>query len=772
MPRIFNVTHHHDPISSTRVNQNVQANHQSSNQRQSLAQNVQVVKTASNHNNIKANLGKIPSNTQNNNSQYYRAWEEWLENSPDWTKYARRQAVSRLRDCLNSRNPHLTLSGLYLDSLPTLPPHITKLDVSYNLLNELPELPISLEELMCSKNNLVKLPDLPNGLNTLNCSRNDLKTLPTLPNKLKMLNCSNNSLESIPELPDGLEELNYSRNNLANVNYLSKLPEGLKKLNCSRNGSDYIPKLPNSLQELNCSYNRLVNLLTLPDRMKKLNCSHNVLENLPEAPEELTELNCSYNRLINIQKLPNQIRILNCSYNRLLNISKFPDRLKTLNCSENDLVSLPRLPSELTELRAISNRLMELPELPTTLKLLDCEYNHLHRLPNLPSSVTKIGTSHNQLTELPELPVGIDMLLATHNQITRLPESIAQQANPNGIIDISNNPLSEQTIRSLQTILNEANYHGPLIHFSIVLSRMPENALRPLFESAVDWFSSESKQEIIAKFSAIANEENAGTLSAFIDKLKETCSAKKDPKFKEVVAQWLLRLADSPKLREVSFVIALGATESCEDRVALTWNDMQKAELIHNVKYGQYDEKLPEFVNVGREMFRLEQLEYIAREKVATLHFIDEIEVYLGFQTQLRTPLELTTTTKEMRFFDVSNITEDDLNVAELRVKTAENQQFSEWLAQWSPWQKLLERTEPVLWKQAYDKKIDIYENQYQDRINAELHENGLMGDVDAERALGIKIMHDIDKAIFIPLTWDALANKKLEPLLNKQWNI
>ncbi|EIS95537.1 E3 ubiquitin-ligase sspH2 domain protein, partial [Yersinia pestis PY-88] len=88
--------------------------------------------------------------------------------------------------------------------------------------------------------------------------------------------------------------------------------------------------------------------------------------------------------------------------------------------------------------------------------------------------------------------------------------------------------------------------------------------------------------------------------------------------------------------------------------------------MLHEVEKGKYDEKLPELIARGREMFRLEQLENIAREKVKTLktlnvHSVDDIEVYLAYQVKLRGSLELSSVNKEMRFFGVSDVTTDDL---------------------------------------------------------------------------------------------------------------
>ncbi|EKT64595.1 NEL-type E3 ubiquitin ligase domain-containing protein [Providencia burhodogranariea] len=534
-----------------------------------------------------------------------------------------------------------------------------------------------------------------------------------------------------------------------------------------------IPILPPHITKLNVEMNRLIALSELPDGLTELNCAYNCLIEWPRLPSELKILNCSMNNLVILPDLPDKLEELNCSKTNLLNLPKLPNGMKILNCYMNNLVNIRNLPPSLEYFYTGCNELVELPELPNTLKLLECSNNYLQYLPMLPPSITSISASNNRLNELPEeLPSQLIFLQCMDNNITTLPESIANLNRLEGRVDLRANPLSDRTIQNIYAMLNQNNYRGPLIYFSMSMQRNSEHTTHSFIDSVISWFPSECKQEIISKFSTIAREKNTKPFSDFIDRLQDTCSFQRNLKFKQHVAQWLSRLADSPILRETTFAVALEATESCEDRITLAWNDMQKVELIHNIEVGQFDNKLPDLMIAAREMFRLEKLEHIAKEKTSVLHLLDEIEVYLGFQTQLCIPLRLTNIAKEMRFFDVSGITKSDLGLAELTVKTAENDHFPEWLAHWSPWQKFVERTEPALWEQAYDKKMNIYENEYQKRINAELDANNLTDDIDAERALGIKVMHDIDKAIFIPLTLDTLANKKQAALLNKPWNI
>ncbi|EFW7548813.1 T3SS effector E3 ubiquitin-protein ligase IpaH9.8, partial [Shigella boydii] len=168
---------------------------------------------------------------------------------------------------------------------------------------------------------------------------------------------------------------------------------------------------------------------------------------------------------------------------------------------------------------------------------------------------------------------------------------------------------------------------------------------------------------------AFEHEEHANTFSAFLDRLSDTVSARNTSGFREQVAAWLEKLSASAELRQQSFAVAADATESCEDRVALTWNNLRKTLLVHQASEGLFDNDTGALLSLGREMFRLEILEDIARDKVRTLHFVDEIEVYLAFQTMLAEKLQLSTAVKEMRFYGVSGVTANDLRTAEAMVR-------------------------------------------------------------------------------------------------------
>lgn len=447
----------------------------------------------------------------------------------------------------------------------------------------------------------------------------------------------------------------------------------------------------------------------------------------------------------------------------LSSLPLLPAHIKILNVVNNELSELPDLPTGLEVLYASSNLLSSLPCLPQTihtLSVMDCQ---LRSIPSLPPQITMMAVDRNQLNELPEIPATLRVLSASHNRLTSLPESLSGLFN--GTLIFHDNPFTPTTVRALQNMIASAEYQQLRIFFS-----QDSIDARPLIVSVQDWFSDEHKAEIKNKYAAINGEANAPVFSKFLDHLKHTVSAHSLLEFNNQVAEWLIRLADSPQLRELSFAVALEATTSCEDRVALNWNEMQKAELLYQVETGGYDAKVPELIAIAREMFRLERLEEIARERLSGLKFKEELEVYLGFQTALREALKLTVLTPKMQFFGCAQITKEELAWAESSVKKTENNEFSAWFAQWAPWHVVLARiaAEPMA-KAVQQRELEC-EINFPLQLKRELDERKLADDDDAARQLGQQIMERINQAAFEPLTINELKKLKLDPLLSPLW--
>ncbi|EAQ8907120.1 SPI-2 type III secretion system effector E3 ubiquitin transferase SspH2, partial [Salmonella enterica] len=587
---------------------------------------------------------------------------------------------------------------------------------------------------------------LNNGNAVLNVGESGLTTLPDcLPAHITTLVIPDNNLTSLPALPPELRTLEVSGNQLTS---LPVLPPGLLELSIFSNPLTHLPALPSGLCKLWIFGNQLTSLPVLPPGLQELSVSDNQLASLPALPSELCKL-WAYN-------------------NQLTSLPTLPSGLQELSVSDNQLASLPTLPSELYKLWAYNNRLTSLPALPSGLKELIVSGNRLTSLPVLPSELKELMVSGNRLTSLPMLPSGLLSLSVYRNQLTRLPESLIHLSSET-TVNLEGNPLSERTLQALREITSAPGYSGPIIQFDMAGASAPRET-RALHLAAADWLVPARAGEPAPadRWHMFGQEDNADAFSLFLDRLSETENFIKDAGFKAQISSWLAQLAEDEALRANTFAMATEATSSCEDRVTFFLHQMKNVQLVHNAEKGQYDNDLAALVATGREMFRLGKLEQIAREKVRTLALVDEIEVWLAYQNKLKKSLGLTSVTAEMRFFDVSGVTVTDLQDAELQVKAAEKSEFREWILQWGPLHRVLERKAPERVNALREKQISDYEETYRMLSDTELRPSGLVGNTDAERTIGARAMESAKKTFLDGLR--PLVEEMLGSYLNVQW--
>ncbi|EMF4110097.1 SPI-2 type III secretion system effector E3 ubiquitin transferase SspH2 [Salmonella enterica] len=587
---------------------------------------------------------------------------------------------------------------------------------------------------------------LNNGNAVLNVGESGLTTLPDcLPAHITTLVIPDNNLTSLLALPPELRTLEVSGNQLTS---LPVLPPGLLELSIFSNPLTHLPALPSGLCKLWIFGNQLTSLPVLPPGLQELSVSDNQLASLPALPSELCKL-WAYN-------------------NQLTSLPTLPSGLQELSVSDNQLASLPTLPSELYKLWAYNNRLTSLPALPSGLKELIVSGNRLTSLPVLPSELKELMVSGNRLTSLPMLPSGLLSLSVYRNQLTRLPESLIHLSSET-TVNLEGNPLSERTLQALREITSAPGYSGPIIQFDMAGASAPRET-RALHLAAADWLVPARAGEPAPadRWHMFGQEDNADAFSLFLDRLSETENFIKDAGFKAQISSWLAQLAEDEALRANTFAMATEATSSCEDRVTFFLHQMKNVQLVHNAEKGQYDNDLAALVATGREMFRLGKLEQIAREKVRTLALVDEIEVWLAYQNKLKKSLGLTSVTAEMRFFDVSGVTVTDLQDAELQVKAAEKSEFREWILQWGPLHRVLERKAPERVNALREKQISDYEETYRMLSDTELRPSGLVGNTDAERTIGARAMESAKKTFLDGLR--PLVEEMLGSYLNVQW--
>ncbi|EAA6342606.1 TPA: E3 ubiquitin--protein ligase [Salmonella enterica subsp. enterica] len=439
-----------------------------------------------------------------------------------------------------------------------------------------------------------------------------------------------------------------------------------------------------------------------------------------------------------------------------------PPNITTLFIPGNTLTRLPALPPGLRELSVSYNQLTSLPPLPPGLCKLSVFNNQLASLPALPSGLQILWAYRNRLTRLPALPPGLRELSVYRNQLTRLPESITGLSSE-ATVNLEGNPLSERTLQALRDITSAPGYSGPRIRFDMAGASAPRE-VRALHLAVADWLmpAREGEPAPADRWHVFGQEDNAADFSLFLDRLSETENFIKDAGFKAQISSWLVQLAEDDALRANTFALATEATSSCEDGITFFLHQMKNVQLVHNAEKGEYDNNLAVLVATGREMFRLGKLEQIAREKVRTLAFVDELEVWLAYQNKLRKPLGLTSVTAEMRFFGVSGVTASDLRSAERQVKAAEKSEFREWILQWGPLHSVLERKAPERVNALREKQMSDYEETYRMLSDTELRPFGLVGNTDAERTIGARAMESAKKAFLDglrPLVDDMLGS-------------
>lgn len=635
-------------------------------------------------------------------------------------------------DAFGKAGREFNFSGCRLTSLPEIPDFVGDLedeptlglDLSCNRFTVLPNIAglKNLTTLDLHGNRLQALPDLSGmpELTTLNLAANQFTDIPSthLPKNLRCLILSNNPLTTLPDL---------------------SAMNQLKRLELINNRLETLPDLSNlkNLQKLDLSANRFADMTALLTLSRLRN---------------LTILRLRDNQLTTIPDISNlsQLIFLDLSGNQLTDLSSmhFPKSLQSLILSDNSLTTLADLSyiSALERLELANNQLSVPPNVSgmRNLQILDLSENQLTLPPDL-----------SDMQQLQELTL-------TGNQFTHIPETWLHFPWFTEI-HIEDNPISQRILEQLYEQTSAMNYQGPTFFFSMASNNMEA---RPIDQAVAEWYP-DPAQTTPKNWSDIAQETNADNFSILLDRLRTTINFTR-PEFKQQVVAWLERVYSDVELRKEIFLEAQEGLGSCEDRVSLTFNTMKKRELELKTARGDYDSDLPQLVAIARQQFRLDELEKIAYQKTKTLRMIDEIEVYLAYQVKLGKVLQLDLPSQQMRFFQVSGVTEHDLQMAQLQVQHNEQQNFLPYLAEWSPWQAMLKRLAPENYQQAEEQRSELASTEFDIRLHQLLEQHNLENNEFNRAQYKDTVLQDISRETFQQLTENFLQQRQLSHLLAK----
>lgn len=336
----------------------------------------------------------------------------------------------------------------------------------------------------------------------------------------------------------------------------------------------------------------------------------------------------------------------------------------------------------------------------------------LTSLPSLPDTIQQLDIRNNRLASLPDrLPASLASLEASGNPLTTVPYSAMALPRESRVI-ISVNHMTFAVRNQLSQMAHAPNYNGPPIYFdmSTPFFYMGAQSNRPANSLANEINTWISEAPTIGDASNLENRvlpsgSDAASFSRFLGRLRET-QEYRNPDTKAHFQQRVRALIDQVQqpdrenLRATCLAQASDALTSCGDRVALSFLDMETQACIdqaeRNVQAGHYDDRPAELVKLGQGMFRCEQLQTIAREKVDTLNVVDPIEVHLGYLVQLSREFELPVQVNDMIYPRCTQLNEADLQSARQRLNNDPNHQgLVGYLANFSPMDGYLRRARP-----------------------------------------------------------------------------
>jgi Leucine-rich repeat (LRR) protein len=528
--------------------------------------------------------------------------EVWVNEAPDGEKEARSTARSRILDAYNGN-----LNGLTLDSLG-----LTRLPIG--VLNYLTKL----EWLDLSNNQLRELPDgVFNGLTNLGSLR-------LFNNKLR-------------ELPDGVfNGLTNLRDLRLIMNKLRELPEGI--------------------------FNGLT-------KLKSLDLSHNQLSELHEGIfNELTKLEC-------LDLTGNQLREFPAG------VSNGLTKLRSLDLSNNPIVLHAGIFNGLTGLENLrltnNSHLSELPDgvfngltALTHLELYHNQLSVLHagvfngltNLTNLKLFNNQLSVLHagvfNELTKLEELSL-------YRNQLSELPDEVFNGLTKLRFVNLEQNRFSFRAVNQIRNSFQHSNMRIAIsVHeeertTSITDNLTIMNRLNEILKQA------RSKYQLKLNWDRL---DQDGIFNAFLKKVPQMADVKDGSKDKAAAVYGnlatIIRAMDkNPELRETCFNIAHESTQTCGDRVAFGYIQMQL-----QVKLHKPNPSLSELITQQKAMCALEIIFEIAGAKAKSARgVIDEIEVYLTYIKHLKDYLQVEIT--GMLYESLSDIKQSDINAARERLR-------------------------------------------------------------------------------------------------------
>jgi Leucine-rich repeat (LRR) protein len=388
------------------------------------------------------------------------------------------------------------------------------------------------------------------------------------------------------------------------------------------------------------------------------------------------------------------------------------DTSTKLNLSHLGLKNLPTAIGSLTHLTTLNltnNRLTQLPEEITKLVNLSDLFLGKNALQSLSENIGQLvglknlsihGNSFHSIPESIGNLSQLKSLAAFENQIQSLPSSIIRLSAECDVI-VGENPIAPIIITDVNRSISLHRLQNPLLGPNILFDMANHThtiPVKPLFDELISW---KNENKLVSKTqdqrswqSLVAElpENLASALSAQLGRLRSTAHYRLAPQ--DLVKRVNLALdamLKSPKLLESCANIALEGTETCDDRIALAFIELEEAIIHHDAMHRS--PPLDELVTAAKGLQRSGILKQIAHQKISEIvGFIDPTEIVLKYWVVLSTELNLPSKLNDMIFHNCARaVTDHDIEKARLDIeRSATEKDLNTYLANWEPWKKAL----------------------------------------------------------------------------------
>ena len=378
----------------------------------------------------------------------------------------------------------------------------------------------------------------------------------------------------------------------------------------------------------------------------------------------------------------------------------------------NDCFNLTNLPNNIrVETDLYLSNCLALRSLPSHLEIGgDLNISSCTNLGTLPTHLSiggnLVATGCSMLTTIgAHLSLGKDLYLDYCTSLTTLPPWILQLGptaeGENRLINLSASGFSPEAITELMAsdhpgisiIINDEINPDDIAN---ILDQAFDDASEThqahvsLAFAAADWLAPSEARHITLDDWGLTEEQNLALID-FLTRLQFTADANNDTannNLRRRVAAFLQQMQHNQNdFRAIANECIDQLSTTCEDGIITIFSNIEQLMRVQNALSST--EPAERLRQLGKSFFALEIVHQHAKQKCTSMQFGDQIEVYLAFELNLKSDLDLPINTEKMFYEQLAQITLDDIDYARTQALTAlaDPVQVSNFLSRWAPWQ-------------------------------------------------------------------------------------